>query len=114
MQGDEAREVLGFPPNSHPTPLQVKAAYKRRAWETHPDRFPAHEKSHAESKFKLLNQRRVKVDSVQLAEWLKRWPHCAPQDSLTLDGSMALLKMRGKRKSNAITVGKLLVVEYTD
>ncbi|XP_042514501.1 chaperone protein DnaJ isoform X2 [Macadamia integrifolia] len=56
MQGDEAREVLGFPPNSRPTPLQVKAAYKRRAWETHPDRFPAHDKFHAESKFKLISE----------------------------------------------------------
>lgn len=34
--------------------MQVKAAYKRKAWEFHPDRFPLDEKSHAESKFKLV------------------------------------------------------------
>ncbi|OVA16656.1 DnaJ domain [Macleaya cordata] len=56
MQGDEARELLGFPPSSHPTPSQVKAAYKRKAWESHPDRFPPHEKFCAESKFKLISE----------------------------------------------------------
>eukprot|EP00262_Sarcandra_glabra_P016165 TRINITY_DN5181_c0_g1_i1.p1 TRINITY_DN5181_c0_g1~~TRINITY_DN5181_c0_g1_i1.p1 ORF type:complete len:135 (+),score=17.77 TRINITY_DN5181_c0_g1_i1:128-532(+) len=56
MQGDEARDLLGFHSNSHPTPPQVKAAYKRKAWEFHPDRFPAHEKSYAESKFKLISE----------------------------------------------------------
>ncbi|XP_019054948.1 PREDICTED: dnaJ homolog subfamily B member 3 isoform X2 [Nelumbo nucifera] len=34
----------------------VKAAYKRKAWESHPDRFPANEKPHAESKFKLISE----------------------------------------------------------
>ncbi|KAL5700634.1 hypothetical protein ACHQM5_026055 [Ranunculus cassubicifolius] len=56
MQGNVARQVLGFPPNSRPTPSQVKAAYKRKAWESHPDRFPAHQKISAESKFKLISE----------------------------------------------------------
>ncbi|MQL98584.1 hypothetical protein Taro_031294 [Colocasia esculenta] len=54
MRGDEARELLGFPPGSRPSPSQVKAAYKRKAWESHPDRFPEREKSEAESKFKMI------------------------------------------------------------
>ncbi|XP_050264398.1 uncharacterized protein LOC126708625 isoform X3 [Quercus robur] len=56
MQGDEARTLLGFPPNSHPTLSQVKAAYKRKVWESHPDLFPAQQKPHAESKFKLISE----------------------------------------------------------
>ncbi|KAI3449338.1 hypothetical protein Pfo_006003 [Paulownia fortunei] len=54
MQSDEAKILLGFPPNSLPSQSQVKAAYRRKAWETHPDRFPAHEKAQAECKFKLI------------------------------------------------------------
>ncbi|KAJ8623552.1 hypothetical protein MRB53_032081 [Persea americana] len=56
MQGDDARKLLGFPSSSHPTLSEVKAAYKRKAWEFHPDRYPLHEKSHAESKFKLISE----------------------------------------------------------
>ncbi|KAF3436602.1 hypothetical protein FNV43_RR23694 [Rhamnella rubrinervis] len=56
MQGDEARLLLGFPPSSRPTPEQVKAAYKRKVWESHPDLFPAHKKPHAESNFKLISE----------------------------------------------------------
>ncbi|KAK5818813.1 hypothetical protein PVK06_023759 [Gossypium arboreum] len=54
MQGDEARLLLGFPPNSRPTPSQIKAAYRKKVWESHPDLFPVHEKRSAESKFKLI------------------------------------------------------------
>ncbi|KAF8392674.1 hypothetical protein HHK36_023023 [Tetracentron sinense] len=56
MQGDETRELLGFPPNSRPTPSQVKVVYRRKAWEFHPDCCPAHDKSHAESKFQLISE----------------------------------------------------------
>ncbi|XP_048336126.1 protein CAJ1 isoform X4 [Ziziphus jujuba] len=56
MRGDEARLVLGFPPNYRPTPAQVKAAYKRKVWESHPDLFPSHQKPHAESNFKLISE----------------------------------------------------------
>ncbi|MFS7931119.1 putative DnaJ domain, Chaperone J-domain superfamily [Helianthus anomalus] len=56
MLGDEARELLGFPPNSTPSSSQVKAAYKKKAWETHPDRFPNSQKSLAESNFKLISE----------------------------------------------------------
>ncbi|KAL6008834.1 hypothetical protein ACLOJK_022060 [Asimina triloba] len=52
MRVDEARQLLGFPSGIRPTPSQIKEAYKRKALETHPDRFPANGKSHAESKFK--------------------------------------------------------------
>ncbi|KAK4417998.1 hypothetical protein Salat_2212500 [Sesamum alatum] len=56
MQGDEAKILLGFPPNCIPSPAQVKAAYRRKVWETHPDRFPPHQKADAESKFKLISE----------------------------------------------------------
>ncbi|XP_026435604.1 dnaJ homolog subfamily B member 5-like isoform X3 [Papaver somniferum] len=56
MQGDEARALLGLSSTSHLTPSQVKAAYKRKAWESHPDRFPANEKFSAETKFKLISE----------------------------------------------------------
>lgn len=42
---------IGF----HDRQLQVKEAYKRMVWDTHPDLFPAHQKPQAESKFKLVN-----------------------------------------------------------
>nr|GMD68855.1 chaperone protein DnaJ isoform X2 [Ipomoea batatas] len=54
MLADEAKTLLGFSPNCRPSPSQVKAAYRRKVWETHPDRFPAHEKSNAECKFKMI------------------------------------------------------------
>ncbi|XP_062143760.1 uncharacterized protein LOC133851375 isoform X2 [Alnus glutinosa] len=56
MQGDEARALLGFPPDSRPTLSQVKAAYRTKVWESHPDLFPTQEKPHAESKFKLISE----------------------------------------------------------
>ncbi|KAI6672610.1 hypothetical protein NL676_000516 [Syzygium grande] len=56
MRSDEARVLLGFPPNSRPTPSQVKAAFKKKVWESHPDLFPANEKPTAESKFKLISE----------------------------------------------------------
>nr|GMD72873.1 DnaJ homolog subfamily B member 2 isoform X2 [Ipomoea batatas] len=55
MLADEAKTLLGFSPNCRPSPSQVKAAYRRKVWETHPDRFPAHEKSNAECKFKMVS-----------------------------------------------------------
>ncbi|KAL9430518.1 hypothetical protein AB3S75_025831 [Citrus x aurantiifolia] len=56
MQGDEARVLLGFPPNSRPNASQVKAAYKRKVWECHPDLFPVGRKTDVESKFKLISE----------------------------------------------------------
>ncbi|KAF8008254.1 hypothetical protein BT93_K2045 [Corymbia citriodora subsp. variegata] len=56
MRSDEARVHLGFPPNSCPTPSQVKAAFKKKVWESHPDLFPINEKPTAESKFKLISE----------------------------------------------------------
>ncbi|XP_057439160.1 uncharacterized protein LOC130731000 [Lotus japonicus] len=56
MDANDARILLGFPPNSHPTPSQVKSAYKKKVWESHPDLFPSHEKPLAESKFKLISE----------------------------------------------------------
>lgn len=57
MKGDEARLLLGLPRNSRPSPSQVKAAYRRKVWECHPDLFPAHhQKPHAESNFKLISE----------------------------------------------------------
>ncbi|KAI3679573.1 hypothetical protein L2E82_51236 [Cichorium intybus] len=56
MLGEEARVLLGFLPNSKPSSSQVKAAYKKKAWETHPDRFPVSQRSLAESNFKLISE----------------------------------------------------------
>ncbi|KAK7397015.1 hypothetical protein VNO78_18179 [Psophocarpus tetragonolobus] len=56
MDAHEARILLGFPPNSRPTPSQVKSAYKKKVWESHPDLFPSHEKPLAESKFKQISE----------------------------------------------------------
>ncbi|OAY82795.1 hypothetical protein ACMD2_09350 [Ananas comosus] len=72
MLGTEAKKLLGFSPNSRPSSSQglirivvilshdyernliIKAAYRRKVLECHPDRFPAHQKSHAESRFKQI------------------------------------------------------------
>ncbi|XP_042044533.1 chaperone protein DnaJ [Salvia splendens] len=56
MQNDEAKIVLGFPPNSVPSQSQIKSAYRRKVWETHPDRFPPQLKAQADSNFKLLSE----------------------------------------------------------
>ncbi|OAY73840.1 DnaJ subfamily B member 3 [Ananas comosus] len=56
MLGTEAKKLLGFPPNSRPSSSQIKAAYRRKVLECHPDRFPAHQKSHAESRFKQISE----------------------------------------------------------
>ncbi|XP_027099944.1 dnaJ homolog subfamily B member 6-like isoform X2 [Coffea eugenioides] len=56
MEGEEAKLLLGFPPHSHPSPSQVKTAYKSKVWDTHPDRFPPHLKSKAEHRFKLISE----------------------------------------------------------
>ncbi|XP_012834830.1 PREDICTED: uncharacterized protein LOC105955600 isoform X2 [Erythranthe guttata] len=56
MEQESAKMLLGLAPNSHPSQSQVKDAYRSKAWETHPDRFPAHLKSQAESNFKLVSE----------------------------------------------------------
>ncbi|XP_027352630.1 uncharacterized protein LOC113863297 [Abrus precatorius] len=56
MDAEEAKTLLGFPPNSRPSPSQVKSAYKKKVWESHPDLFPSHEKLLAESKFKMISE----------------------------------------------------------
>jgi len=38
MSMEEAKAKLGFPPNSNPSPQEVKEAYRRKALESHPDR----------------------------------------------------------------------------
>ncbi|CAM8905124.1 unnamed protein product [Rhodiola kirilowii] len=56
MQGDEARLLLGFPPNSRPSYSQIKAAYRKKVLECHPDRVPQHLKPSAESQFKMISE----------------------------------------------------------
>ncbi|CAE6080148.1 unnamed protein product [Arabidopsis arenosa] len=56
MQVEEAKILLGFPPNSRPDPSQVKAAYRKKVWESHPDLFPDDQKQVAESKFKSISE----------------------------------------------------------
>ncbi|KAG5598275.1 hypothetical protein H5410_029645 [Solanum commersonii] len=55
MLMDEAKLLLGFPTNACPNASQVKAAYRKKVWETHPDCFPVHLKPNAELKFKMVN-----------------------------------------------------------
>ncbi|KAL9348031.1 hypothetical protein Peur_059397 [Populus x canadensis] len=68
MQGDEERVSIGFPPNSRPTLSQVKAAYRKKVWESHPDLFPLYEKPGAESKFKLISEVHLLADCTGLSE----------------------------------------------
>ncbi|CAN8267836.1 unnamed protein product [Cochlearia groenlandica] len=56
MKVEEAKILLGFPLTSHPHPSQVKAAYLKKVWESHPDRFPFDQKLSAESKFKSISE----------------------------------------------------------
>ncbi|ANM65453.1 Chaperone DnaJ-domain superfamily protein [Arabidopsis thaliana] len=56
MEVEEAKILLGFPPNSRPDPSQVKAAYRKKVWESHPDLFPDDQKLVAESKFKSISE----------------------------------------------------------
>ncbi|XP_059318381.1 uncharacterized protein LOC132068720 isoform X1 [Lycium ferocissimum] len=56
MLMDEAKVLLGFPTNSCPTASQVKDAYRRKVWDTHPDCFPVHLKPNAELKFKMISE----------------------------------------------------------
>ncbi|KAH9554553.1 hypothetical protein CY35_08G069400 [Sphagnum magellanicum] len=54
MHFKDARALLGVPINA--TVPQVKAAYKKKALENHPDRFPPDCKSQAEARFKLISE----------------------------------------------------------
>ncbi|KAL1216229.1 hypothetical protein V5N11_018679 [Cardamine amara subsp. amara] len=56
MQVEEAKILLGFSPASRPDPCQVKAAYRKKVWESHPDLFPDDQKLTAESKFKSISE----------------------------------------------------------
>lgn len=56
MKTQEAKILLGFAPHSFPSQSQVKDAYRKKVWETHPDRFVDQEKSSAECKFKLVSE----------------------------------------------------------
>ncbi|TVU37655.1 hypothetical protein EJB05_10981, partial [Eragrostis curvula] len=67
MRSSEAMELLGFPPYSRPSPSEVKAAYRKMVMESHPDRFPEHLKSQAESKFKEVSGIPVQVLRLKLS-----------------------------------------------
>ncbi|KAH9622263.1 hypothetical protein KSS87_001364 [Heliosperma pusillum] len=56
MKSGDARLLLGFDPQSRPTASQIKAAYKNKVWDVHPDRFPAPQRTVAESRFKLISE----------------------------------------------------------
>lgn len=43
MSLDQAKQVLGFPPGSVPSPAEVSKAYKTKAIQNHPDRGGSHE-----------------------------------------------------------------------
>ncbi|KAF4370244.1 hypothetical protein F8388_007385 [Cannabis sativa] len=53
-KGERARILLGLSPNCEPNHSQLKAAYRRKVWESHPDLFPPHLKPLAESNFKSV------------------------------------------------------------
>ncbi|XP_010413299.1 PREDICTED: uncharacterized protein LOC104788532 [Camelina sativa] len=63
MEVEEAKILLGFPPGSRPDPSQVKAAYRKKVWESHPDLFPDDQKIHAESLFKSISEAYSCLDS---------------------------------------------------
>jgi len=44
MSLQDAKRVLGFPPNASPSPEEISKAYKHKAIENHPDRGGDHEK----------------------------------------------------------------------
>nr|XP_027118776.1 uncharacterized protein LOC113736006 isoform X2 [Coffea arabica] len=69
MEGEEAKLLLGFPPHSHPSPSQVKTAYKSKVWDTHPDRFPPHLKSNAEHRFNIIFKSCEKWSSKSMWQW---------------------------------------------
>ncbi|KAJ7568999.1 hypothetical protein O6H91_01G056600 [Diphasiastrum complanatum] len=54
MHVNHARAVLGVPWNASVS--EVKAAYKQKAFESHPDRFPSAFKDRAETRFKLVTE----------------------------------------------------------
>ncbi|KAK9281010.1 hypothetical protein L1049_003901 [Liquidambar formosana] len=121
MKGDEARLLLGFPPDSRPTPSQVKAAYKKKVWESHPDCFPVHEKTHAESKFKLISEAYACLHSGRNRGHLALYGACRRRFSperrsfiMTWNNSMEMKMMRmrqtmlmqrwGKRDAEVVTL----------
>uniref|UniRef100_A0A803NQ01 J domain-containing protein n=1 Tax=Cannabis sativa TaxID=3483 RepID=A0A803NQ01_CANSA len=55
-KGERARILLGLSPNCEPNHSQLKAAYRRKVWESHPDLFPPHLKPLAESNFKSISE----------------------------------------------------------
>lgn len=44
MSMEQAKSVLGFPPGSTPSPVEIQKAYRTKALENHPDRGGSHEK----------------------------------------------------------------------
>ncbi|KAJ7569008.1 hypothetical protein O6H91_01G057100 [Diphasiastrum complanatum] len=54
MHVNQARALLGVPYNA--SIVEVKAAYKQKAFEIHPDRFPSSFKDRAETHFKLVKE----------------------------------------------------------
>ncbi|KAL4565049.1 hypothetical protein LXL04_029131 [Taraxacum kok-saghyz] len=70
MLGEEAKVLLGFLPNSTHSSSQVKAAYKKKALETHPDRFPLSQISLAESNFKPISAAYTCLQSGKLIDYL--------------------------------------------
>ena len=44
MSLDQAKSVLGLPPGSSPSPVEIQKAYRTKALEHHPDRGGSHEK----------------------------------------------------------------------
>ena len=44
MSLEDAKQVLGFPPNANPSPDDIRKAWRQKAFEMHPDRGGSNEK----------------------------------------------------------------------
>ncbi|EPS66613.1 hypothetical protein M569_08165 [Genlisea aurea] len=52
----EAKLLLGIAGDCVPSQSEVKSAYRKLVWGTHPDRFPSEQKAMAEHKFKSISE----------------------------------------------------------
>ncbi|KAG6748346.1 hypothetical protein POTOM_048263 [Populus tomentosa] len=132
MQGDEDKVLIGSPPNSRPTLSQVKAAYRKKVWESHRDLFPLYEKPGAESRFKLISEVHLQTEMAPLRSsgYIDPgWEHGIAQDERKkkvkcnycgkiVSGGNIQLQTKGKRvvgdKNLVIRFASLRSLGYVD
>ncbi len=67
---DQAKRILGFPPNTFPSPDEVKKNYRQKALENHPDRNPS-DQAGAEARMKDVNQAKDILDGKQAPDGVR-------------------------------------------